>query len=240
MSSHVDERALEQVLAGEAPPHVEEHVTTCALCRRRAAELATEEAVLIRVLLRMCCPDSLKLGEWVAGLLPESEARNVAHHVTVCPQCQEEAALAREMLHLSTRESSLTVAARKARRLVATLLADESPSLATAPFALRGAPASGRQYQVGSLRITLDLEREAPASYTIFGLIVSEAEDIGHFEGLRVRLEQAPDVEVATTEVDDLDTFVFAHVTPGTYMIEIETGEGVAVIEDLIVGNGQH
>ncbi len=238
MSAHVDERVLEELLAGEAPPHVEEHVAKCALCRRRAADLAREEAILIRMLWRMSCPNSLKLSEWAAGLLAAQEAQQVQRHVTVCPHCREEAALAREMLSFDIQESTLAVAKRKVRRMVATLMGGEAATLPTA-FALRGAPSSGRQYQVGPIRVTLDLERESPANYTIFGLILSEAEDIGHFEGMHVRLEQPPDLEVATTQVDDLDTFVFAHVTPGTYMIEIETDEGVVVIENLVVGNGQ-
>ncbi len=237
---HANERELEQVLAGEAAAEVEQHVLVCSMCRQRIVELAREEAFLMQVLLRAVCPDSLELGEWVAGLLPAERAQDIRRHVDECPHCREEAALLREVLTFSSQEPVSSTVANKAKRLVARLLS--SPSLpGTLPgevlFALRGTPAGGWQYQAGTLLVTLDVERAAPADYTLFGLVVSDAEQIGRFEGTRVCLKEKGGAEVCSVQVDDLDTFVFASLSPGTYTLEIETEEGIVVIEDVKVGN---
>ncbi len=237
---HVSDRELEQVLAGEAPTEVEQHVLLCPACRQRIVELAREEALLMRALLRAICPDSIELGEWVADLLPAERAEDIRRHVEGCPHCREEAELIRETLTLPAQEAVSSTLANKARRFIAQLLSP--PSLpgtrsGEAHFALRGAPTSGWQYRAGSLQVTLDIERAAPADYTLFGLVVSEAEQIGKFEGTLVRLKNKDGLEISSVEVDDLDTFVFTNLSPDMYRLEIETGEGVVVIENVNVGN---
>lgn len=238
MEGHVDEKKIEQVVAGEAPPEVQQHVLLCPTCRQRVVELAREESLFMRLLLRAVCPDSVELGEWLAGLLPAERAEDVRRHVDECPHCREEVALLQEMLAAPSHEPSLSVAARKVQRLVARLLPPSSLS-AELPqaFALRGAPAKGWQYQAGNLLITLDMERTAPADYTLFGLIVSDVEEIGRFEGTLVRLKNKDGAEISTARIDDLDTFAFTSVTPGTYILEIEAEGNLVVIENVNVGN---
>jgi anti-sigma factor RsiW len=87
---HVRGEQLIAYMDGEADEAVKHHIEACNACAARAEPFIALQRVLLRALYRLHCPQSLVLGEYYLGLLPEAEVAAIQAHLAECPYCPAE------------------------------------------------------------------------------------------------------------------------------------------------------
>jgi hypothetical protein len=217
---------------GEAAAAVQQHVATCPSCQEEAEALGRFERGLLVHLLRRSCPTTLTLAEYAAGeLAPEARQRTAAHLVE-CPRCLDESRDAARFLADAGRvepEAAATGLLPAIGRVLA------QPLLARAGLGgLRGEQHNDSvTYAAEDTYVTLAVRRAAPRQeYVITGLWQMLPDDA---IGTTVLLRQ-DDRIIATGAVDDLGSFAFEQVQPGTYSLEIARADGAIIIDSIAAG----
>jgi hypothetical protein len=252
-----DEELLAYLAGERVRPVVEQHLMRCPRCSAQLADFRRVELSLSSRLYRWNCPPSLVLGEYQLGLLDSETALAVRSHLRGCVGCSSELSTLGEFLagdplpveqiapernnhHAQLPDAGAALdrllerASAGARRIIATLLPPQ-PRLAyqraTASFGLWP-----RRYEAEDFRISLQVEREAGRTDTLqlIGFVTRKDTALEALQGMPVLLS-SPSETVSTQNVDELGNFVFSSLAPATYTLELQSPDGVIVIEQLAV-----
>lgn len=223
---------------GEAPPVVWRHVDRCPSCQAVAGDYGRMARVLRAGLFRRSCPESIVLGEYAMGILPPTEAQQVAAHILECPHCGTETDSFRAFLATPDLDpaaspiAAVTAAATAVTGTLRRLFAVPSAPPTSAFAGLRGGGGTASMtYSADGLHLTVSIQRSsrgAPGSVVI-GLLEPGIED---YAGIVAEL-YAGDQLLQRQEVDDLGNFLFNSVSAGTYRIEVTVPAAIVVIDPL-------
>lgn len=216
---------------GEASETIRAHVAACPACAQRAARLRQANRTLLGLLYRENCPAPEKLGQYQVGLLEAAERLSLAAHLRECPHCSRELVEMESALEAedSLVESALRLIGSARRVIEAALVSPGDPATA----ALRGPndtlQAVPQAYHAAGLDILIGFQAEAgrPAG-TLTGAVVQA----GQVAGKQAWLFGAQPTPIAST-VDDLGTFTFEAIRPGTYDLALEAGENAILLRQV-------
>lgn len=230
---------------GTLSPQEQAHVDQCSTCQQRLLAYTTMNTALLAKLRRSRCPTGGELCTYCLGMVSEQDRISIASHILECPTCADEVATLRQwQTGFDPFPESSPSLARAVRRLFATLVVQQARSIPVT----RGAQQSGswpRQYQAGSLDLSLHLSRQASGDTMLLGILTSSdlAQTVDALEGLIVELYiapgplNAPDPDVVkpllSTQVDDVGNFLLEPVPAGEYILIIHLPDKEVVIEDL-------
>ncbi|MDQ6671701.1 MAG: hypothetical protein M3069_13315 [Chloroflexota bacterium] len=198
-------------------------------------ELDSTQQRLRGMLYRFDCPSPLTLGEYVLDLLAPASRMLVARHTLGCSLCTEELSETRAFLagELVAPASGLW---RELRRVVATLF---TPSAQPRYSMARGeASSSAAEYRAGPITIVIgEVRGKHRGVVSIDGLILHAVAPPGVLGGREVTLSDAAQAQVQVARTDELGSFAFEDVIPGTYRLEVTLEDEVVVVEDVHVGS---
>ncbi len=253
-----DEELLRHVLDGDdLSPGAKEHVEQCSICQQRIARYTSTNSLLLSKLYRSICPDVTLLSHYCVGLLAANKAREIAHHLKVCPLCANEVADTRRMLkNFEIFPDAMTSSFPTSQR-------DVANPVPWQPYTMNESGMLSTQkhmwpclYRTDTIAISLHLARDAGGCIFLLGLLSSAVTGacIEIFVGARVELyrgmnttllfgeerdivfsEQDIQGPLLTTYVDELGRLVFKNVLPGPYLMIVYLPETEVVIEDLEV-----
>lgn len=89
----LSEEALTLALDGLADEAIQNHLAACSSCATRLQELKQFEAALMNRLARFDCPPAQTLTDYQFGMLGQTQAETIRHHLAQCPLCQDELSL---------------------------------------------------------------------------------------------------------------------------------------------------
>ena len=215
------------LMHNEASPAVEQHVRSCAFCRRELEAYSALDALLSSPPSRAACIDTGRLADYSLGLLDLTQARAVREHLAACPHCYSESRSISRFLAEPDAPAPASAAGLLAglRRLIAQPLAPSG--VARASLRGSGSPSS-IVYAVEDVRLTLEVQAGAPGQRTraIAGLVDDPSPAL---QGALVRLLSAGSI-VQTQSLDDFGAFVFRGVGQGSYSIELQAEDSLVVI----------
>lgn len=182
-------------------------------------------------LYRLDCPDSLLLGEYQQGLLPDTAAGPIAAHVRACTHCAAELDTLRQFL-ADVQPAPGASMVERARTWIARRLPDLGETAVGQPaFAVRGDEAGTLMFAAGDAQLSLEIQADAetPGRKAILGLLfgVDTAD-------LTAQLWQ-DEALAAETAVDDLGNFLFAGLTPGAYELILSGAELAIHVQELVI-----
>ena len=216
--------------AGEAPPHVVEHVRACPACAATAAEYARTHRQLAAALYRFDCPSPQRLGDYEFHLLSPDDQTQVAAHVVECPLCAAELRQLRDFLALEPAPIPEGTSGW-VKRIIATLL-PAAPGVSYAGVRGAGDPAS-HTYQAADLTITVRTGTDAARGHAyLSGHIWRENAAPDALAGQTVSLS-SPGGAALTTTIGDLGEFAFDVLEPGTYHLGVHLADQVVVVENV-------
>lgn len=258
-----DEELLAYLAGERVRPIVEQHLTRCPRCSAQLADFRRLELSLISKLYRWDCPPSQVLGEYQLGLLDSETSLAVKFHLRTCVSCSVELSTLGEFLagdplfveqtarlfvpdvapnnhHASPREVGATLnhlldrASNSARRIIGTLLPPQ-PRLAYQ----RNAASSAlwpRRYEAEDFSISLQVERETGRldALQLIGFVTRKDTALEALQGMPVLLLSQAET-VSAQNVDELGNFVFSLLVPATYNLELQSPDGIIVIEQISV-----
>lgn len=258
-----DEELLAYLAGERVRPVVEQHLARCPRCSTLLADYRRQELSLISKLYRWDCPPNQVLGEFQLGLLDPETSLAVKFHLRACVSCSAELSILSEFLSgdplLVTRPAPLFVpepahtnhhvlpqeagallndlldrASANARRIIATLL-PPAPRLSyqrnTASSALWP-----RRYEAEDFSISLQVERATGRAdeLQLIGFVTRKDTSLESLQGMPVLLSSQAEM-VSAQNVDDLGNFVFSSLVPATYTLELQSPDGIIVIEQIVV-----
>ncbi len=258
-----DEELLAYLAGERVRPVVEQHLARCPRCSTRLADYRRQELSLLSKLYRWDCPPNQVLGEFELGLLDPETTLAVKFHLRTCVPCSVELSTLGEFLSgdpmlverpapqfapelsgnnhhgISTEPGALLNhvldrASAHARRIIANLL-PPAPRLAYQ----RGAASSAlwpRRYTAEDFSISLQLERASGRadSLQLIGFVTRKDMALEALQGMPVLLS-SPAEAIFAQNVDELGNFVFSSLAPATYTLELQSPDGIIVIEHIIV-----
>ena len=256
-----DEELLAYLAGERVKPVVEQHLAGCPRCAARLADYRRQELSLLSKLYRWDCPPNQVLGEYQLGLLNPETTLAIKLHLRTCVGCSAELSTLGEFLAgdpmLVTQSTSAPASARNnhhapppemgntlhhlldrasanVRRTIAILLPSQ-PRLAyqrnTAPTALWP-----RRYAADDFTISLQVERESSRAdlLQLIGFVTRKNTPLGALQGMPVLLSSQA-ATPAGQNVDELGNFVFSALIPATYTLELQTPDGIIVVEQIPV-----
>jgi hypothetical protein len=256
-----DEELLAYLAGERVRPVVQQHLARCPRCSVRLADYHRLELSLLSKLYRWDCPPAQVLGEYQLGLLDTETALAVRLHLQTCVSCAAELKALNEFLagdpmpvvqpgqlsvpntaqnnhHVQPQEIGAALnrlldrARSGARRIVATLLPPQ-PRLAyqrnTAPSTLWP-----RRYTAEDFSISLQVERETGRTdlLQLIGFVTRKDAALEALRGMPVLLSSQTET-VSAQNVDELGNFVFSSLAPATYTLELQSADGIIVIEHI-------
>lgn len=246
----VNEADYLAALNQDARPEFQKHLVACEYCRRQLQifrnldNKVRRQFEFISSPARTLCPETQRLGEYVAGLMNVMESATMRQHLATCEWCSAEVAqLNTWLLEPDPLLEEATVRPPDQppsepfdwlRRVVATLLKPSSLSYAQA--GVRGnADGLPQTYQAEELTIVLTLQPTGPRSQVlnILGLVQADDGGLDELIGRKIRL-LSQGQPVASEALDELGNFVFEHVqTPQPFELEITLESRIIVVPDL-------
>jgi hypothetical protein len=258
-----DEELLAYLAGERVRPVVEQHLARCPRCSTRLVDYRRQELSLISKLYRWDCPPNQVLGEFQLGLLDPETSLAVKFHLRTCVPCSVELSTLGEFLSgdplLSARPAPLFVpepehtnhhvlpqepgvlidrlldhASAATRRIIATFL-PPAPRLA-----YQRNPASSalwpRRYAAADFSILLQLERPTGRadSLQLIGFVTRKDVSLEALQGMPVLLSSQAE-QVSAQNVDELGNFIFSSLAPATYSLELQSPDGIIVIEHITV-----
>ena len=218
-------------LAGEADPELSQRIESNPRHQTRAQALKQLETNLNRALHLLPRPDSLTLGEYQLGLLPEAEARAVEVYLQQHPHAAQQQTLLEEYLaDLEPDEpdpQSATSAGPidRVKVLIATLLSGGGPGMQ--PVAgIRGSQEG--VYQAGDIQIILEMgdDTDHPARKTVTGLVQGI-----ELEGVTIQLLNQTDPDLLeATQLDEFGNFIIADLAPGSYHLILSSPDSTTEV----------
>jgi hypothetical protein len=174
-------------------------------------------------LYRITCPDGATLGNYHLGLLAETAAQHVSHHLAICPLCTRELA----QLEAFLAETAVSLQPSTGERIkvwIAKRLPGSGPNrpglgaaTGTPAFALRGDNAGPLMYEAGDAQLSLEIQDdpEHPGRKSILGLVLGI-----ETESVEVKLLQGDGVVTAVT-LDEIGNFSFTSLETGSYELTL-------------------
>jgi hypothetical protein len=224
----IDADSLLLYARGEASHGAAQHIERCRHCQERAREYALLERGLLARLFRRSCPDTLTLGEYAMGLLDPGGMMTVAGHLVECHHCADES---RDFARFLS-EPDIPPAERgmfaTIRRLVARPLTAPQPLLA----GLRGGgDPESVTYAADGIHVIVSVQRAARGARSILaGMLqvgdVSPEGEARLFDG---------STWISTEAIDDLGSFFFSGISPGTYRIELHLPDTIVELDPITV-----
>lgn len=260
-----DEDLLAYLAGERVRPVVKRHLARCPRCSAQLADFRRLELSLLSKLYRWDCPPSQVLGEYQLGLLDPATALAVRFHLRACVACSAELSTLGEFLtgdpmlieqpssarifaqqpaqnnhHAQPQEVGDTLnrlldrASAGVRRIIATLLPPQ-PRLAyqrnTASPELWP-----RRYAAEDFSISLQVERETGRAdaLQLIGFVTRKDTTLEALQGTPVLLSSQTET-VYAQNLDELGNFVFSSLVPATYTLELQSPDGIIVIEQIPV-----
>lgn len=226
-------------------PQAQAHFEHCPRCQQRLESYASLHETLQSRLYRSLCPDGARLNYYCLAMVPEQERVNIAAHLLDCPRCADEVAEIRRLQagfepfpeRLSSLRSLLPrLFATQVRRQLSPVTRNEARTTDWP-----------RQYQVGSVALSLHLSRQVSGEYMLLGILTSSdpEETVDAFEGITIDLYAAPGPLKAgtkeigepllSTHVDDVGNLILEPVPAGEYVLLIQLPDKEVVIEDVVI-----
>ena len=227
--SEISDEALLEYARGEAPASVAAHIRQCALCRADAQEYALLERGLHAHLYRRTCPDTLTIGEYALGMLPQEQLLSIADHLVECPHCAEESRGYTRFLSTPDDPPAERGVLAAIRRLVARPLVAPDPVYA----GLRGSGnGDGITYVAENLHIFVSIQRATRAAFVLAGML--QLEDADEAPEAEARLLEG-DRLLQSERIDEFGSFLFKGVTPGAYRIELHLPDTIVELQSVTV-----
>jgi hypothetical protein len=257
-----DEELLAYLAGERVRPVVEQHLARCPRCSTRLVDYRRQELSLISKLYRWDCPPNQVLGEFQLGLLDAETALAVKFHLRTCVPCSVELSTLGEFLssdpmlvewpaplftpeparnhHALPQEPAVLLnhlldrVSANARRIIATLL-PPAPRLAYQ----RSAASSAlwpRRYAAEDFSISLQIERATGRADAIqlIGFVTRKDMSLEALQGMPVLLSSQAET-ISAQNVDELGNFIFSSLVPATYTLELQSPDGIIVIEQITV-----
>lgn len=231
---------------GVLPPTEQAHVDRCPVCQAALAEYIQMNDSLLARLCRSRCPDGIRLSYYCLNMVPPEERTGIASHLLTCPACADEVAQIRQQQRVFNPfpEASFSLG-ETIRQIFATLVVQQAMPVR------RGEPQPGawpRQYQAGSLDLSLHISRQARGEMMLLGILTSSdpAQTIETLEGLAVELypsQQYPANRstaqpLLTSWIDDVGNLLLEPIAAGEYTLIIRLPDKEVVIEDIKIEHG--
>lgn len=180
------------------------HLKQCPHCSEKAKSLKDLQGRLTKRLYRSTCPSSTELGEFHLKLLPAAQRLIIGQHARRCMHCQRELSVLEDYLaEFEPQRNVLESVQEFFAQLVHPMkLASE-----------RGTGNKLLTYELDNLFFSIDVAgvKEQPGRRTILGLV----DGLG-LSGFTMEAYLEGNL-IATTLVDEFNTFVFSHLAPGNY-----------------------
>lgn len=258
-----DEELLAYLAGERVRPVIEQHLARCPRCSTRLADYRRQELSLISKLYRWDCPPNQVLGELQLGLLDPETTLAVKFHLRTCVPCSVELSTLGEFLsgdpmlverpapvfvpesgqnnhHALPQEAGALLnhlvdrASVHVRRVIATLL-PPAPHLSYQ----RGSASSAlwpRRYAAEDFNISLQVERATGRadSLQLIGFVTRKDMSLEALQGMPVLLSSEAET-ISAQNVDELGNFIFSSLAPATYTLELQSPDGIIVIEQITV-----
>jgi hypothetical protein len=227
-SAPLSDDDLFAVLDNEATTETLKHLETCPACTAKLERIRSFEQSIHTAMHRVDCPSEETLTDY---LLSGENSKEVEKHLATCAHCQEEVSLLRTVFVVKEAQTSAQPATesmwQKAKdffqsveeQFVQILL--PQPVLAFERY--KGTNGQGNHvltFAVGSVSVMLSLEKVADG-LKINGTIVDSDGD-EKWRDAHVELTSLADAARRyVVPVDDLETFIFNDILPGTFSLSI-------------------
>jgi len=258
-----DEELLAYLAGERVRPDVEQHLVLCPHCSTRLVDYRRQELSLISKLYRWDCPPNQVLGEFQLGLLDPETSLAVRFHLRSCVPCTTELSTLGEFLSgdpmLAERPAPLFVpelarnnhhaqpqapgtlinhlldqTSTTARRIIAALL----PPAPRLSYQRNATPSSlwPRRYAAEDFSISLQVERATGRadSLQLIGFVTRKDTSLEALQGMPVLLLSQAET-ISAQNVDELGNFIFSSLVPATYTLELQSPDGIIVIEHIAV-----
>lgn len=228
--SEISDEALLDYARGRGTARAAAHIQRCALCRGDAQQYALLEHGLHARLYRRTCPDTLTIGEYALGMLPQEQLLSIADHLVECPHCATESRDYTKFLSAPDDPPAERGVLATIRRLLARPLVAPDPVLA----GLRGSGnGDSITYAAENLHIFVSIQRATRGSgFVLAGML--QTEDAGGAPSAEAHLLEG-DRLLQTERIDEFGSFIFNAVPPATYRIEVHLPDTIVELESVTV-----
>jgi hypothetical protein len=218
-------------LDGEATTETLHHLEQCEHCAAKLERVRKFEESIQTVMHRADCPSNDALTEY---LLAGEKDKRVERHLETCIRCQEEVRLLRAVFVVgeaqTNHHSAVASLWQKAKDFVQSVEEQFVQILLPQPTLvygqLKGTEGSRvLSFAVGSVSVMLSLEKIADGLKINGTIVDSESDD--KWRDAKVELTGLTEAQkryVGT--VDDLETFTFDYILPGTFSLSIYAVSG--------------
>jgi hypothetical protein len=207
---------------GEAEDAVVAHIKECPFCSDRARQWTLLQKSLRKQFYRKTCPTPAELGDYHLGLLPARQVLAVAQHIRECALCRQEVLQLEEYLAELAPERGLL---EPVKILIGRIISGQPGELSSSP-ALRGETKGPLIFAADGIVVTLDVQPGSDGGASLQGQVAADDQD--QWTGAVVKMSQA-DMPDLTASLDDLGSFGFEGVHPGTIHLRITSHNGIEV-----------
>lgn len=170
----------------------------------------------------MTCPTPAELGDYHLGLLPARQVLTVAQHIRECALCRQEIAQLEEFLTELAPERGLL---EPVKILIGRIISGQPGEFSSTP-ALRGETKGPLIFAADGIVVTLDVQPGSDRQASIQGQVAADDQD--QWTGAVVKMSKL-DMPDLTTSLDDLGSFGFNEVHPGTVDLRITSHNNIEV-----------
>lgn len=221
-SPALDDTQIAKYVEGEAEDSVVAHIKECPFCQEKTSRWTLLEKRLRKRFYRDMCPAPTDLGDYHLGLLPARQVLAVAQHVRECALCRQELARLEEFLMELAPQRGLF---EPVKILVGRIVSGPAGEFSSTP-ALRGETKGPLIFAADGIVVTLDAQSGSHGQASIQGQVAADDQD--QWTGAVVRMSQA-DMPDLTASLDDLGSFGFEDIRPGTIHLRITSHNGIEV-----------
>ena len=223
-SPALDDTQIVSYVEGEADDAVVAHIKKCPFCSERANRWARLQNGLRKQFYRVDCPTPVELGDYHLGLLPASQALVLAQHLRECSLCRREVTELEDFLMEVGPEVDFLGAVKV---LISRLINQTESSYTSADVILRGETKGPLTFEADGVVIVLDIQPNNQGKVNIFGQVA--ADDQEHWTGALVELRQGDELQFSTV-IDDLGTFQYEGIMPGSQALRIISKDSALII----------
>jgi hypothetical protein len=231
---------LSMYLDDEADAGIHSHLIRCAHCQARARELALAQNAWRAALHRGSCPDSDQLRDYHFGFLSAQETRAVEQHLHLCPHCTHQLAALQEFVPVAARgENDVAEVVSPLQRIRWFLaeLVQGGHGLTPALAGVRGGEdETAAAYEAGDVRIDIAVRGDPvlPEHRVLVGSVLGAPVDVDEEAEVWSADLWLDQQWVSTAAVDDLGSFRYVGLAPGSYELIIN-GPDVKVRVPVVV-----
>ena len=212
----------------EASPAAIGHIERCAFCRNEAEAYRVTGRVLEAGLARLSCLPVQVIQEYVLGMLEPEETQSAAAHLLDCAQCLAESRAMSEFLREPDEPAAQGILGTL-RRLVALPIAPRAGATA----GLRGAPPDAVTYEAEEYLVRVSIQSSTPGrrGRVLAGTIEQRSGEVVEGVGRLMRESSL----IQSQDIEDFGSFLFNDIPPGSYSLELTTGDTEIAIRSIEV-----